>query len=114
VLNVFRYSHRQESFSLALESSSRSVHTFSHWIRFCDPKGFQAAKDVRTSREALADLFSRIRHFFARLEVHTKTEIPLTTTMKRIIIEIMIEVLSILAIATKEIKRPVRSELIPA
>ncbi|KAH9963673.1 hypothetical protein BGW80DRAFT_1542385 [Lactifluus volemus] len=66
-----------------------------------------AAKGVHTNREALADLFARIRHFFSRLEVHTKTEIPLTTAMKRIIIEIMTEVLSILAIATKEIKRPV-------
>ncbi|KAH9957056.1 hypothetical protein BGW80DRAFT_231284 [Lactifluus volemus] len=66
-----------------------------------------AAKGVHTSREALADLFARISHFFARLEVHTKTEIPLTTAMKRIIIEIMTEVLSILAIATKEIRRPV-------
>ncbi|KAH9974566.1 hypothetical protein BGW80DRAFT_147383 [Lactifluus volemus] len=66
-----------------------------------------AAKDVHTSREALAGLFARIRHFFARLEVHTKTEVPLTTAMKRIIIQIMTEVLSILAIATKEIKRPV-------
>ncbi|KAH9974562.1 hypothetical protein BGW80DRAFT_147174 [Lactifluus volemus] len=66
-----------------------------------------AAKGVHTYRKALADLFSRIRHFFARLEVHTKTEIPLTMAMKRIFIEIMTEVLSILAIATKEIKRPV-------
>jgi hypothetical protein len=34
--------------------------------------------------------------------------------MKRIIIEIMAEVLSILAIPTKEIKRPITSELIVA
>jgi hypothetical protein len=116
--NVFRYSHmqkhRQNLFALALGSSSRSVHTFSSWIHCCDSKVSQAAKGVHTDRKALADLFSRIRHFFARLEVHTKTEIPLTTAMKRIIIEIMTEVLSILAIATKEIKRPVTSELISA
>ena len=41
--------------------------------------------------------------FFRRLEVYT--EVPLTTEMMDIIIQIMVEVLSILGIATKEIKR---------
>jgi hypothetical protein len=116
--DVFRHSHMQKHqqmlFALELESSSRSVHTDSPWIHCFDAKVVQAAKAVHTDRETLADLFARIRHFFARLEVHTKTEVPLTTAMKEIIIEIMAEVLSILAIATKEIKRPLRSELIPA
>jgi hypothetical protein len=106
--------HRQKLLALELESSSRSVHAVSPWIHCCDAKVVQAAKAVHADRETLADLFARIRHFFSRLEVHTKTEIPLTTAMKRIIIEIMAEVLSILAIATKEIKRPVTSEFIPA
>ena len=46
--------------------------------------------------------------FFRRLEVYT--EVPLTTEMMDIIIEIMVEVLSILGIATKEIKRGRMSE----
>ena len=41
--------------------------------------------------------------FFRRLEVYT--EVPLTTEMMEIIIQIMVEVLCILGIATKEIKR---------
>jgi hypothetical protein len=41
--------------------------------------------------------------FFRRLEVYT--EVPLTTEMLDIIIQIMVEVLSILGIATKEIKQ---------
>ena len=40
--------------------------------------------------------------FFRRLEIYT--DVPLTTEMTDVVIEIMAEVLSILGIATKEIK----------
>jgi hypothetical protein len=51
----------------------------------------------------LMDIFVRIESFFKRLESYTK--VPPTAAMTDIIVKIMIEVLSILAIATKEIKR---------
>ena len=41
--------------------------------------------------------------FFLRLEIYT--EVPSTTEMKDVIIQIMVEVISILGIATKEIKQ---------
>jgi hypothetical protein len=41
--------------------------------------------------------------FFRRLEIYT--EIPSTTEMMDIITQIMVEVLSILGIATKEVKQ---------
>jgi len=41
--------------------------------------------------------------FFRRLEIYT--EVPTTTEMMDILVQIMVEVLSILGIATKEIKR---------
>ena len=41
--------------------------------------------------------------FFRRLEIYT--EVPPTTEMMDIIIQIMVEVLSILGIATKEFKQ---------
>ncbi|KAI0295152.1 hypothetical protein B0F90DRAFT_1206094 [Multifurca ochricompacta] len=62
-----------------------------------------AAKDVAASRDALVDLFERIENFFKRLEMYI--EVPPTTAMTDIIVKIMVEVLSILAIATKEIKQ---------
>ena len=71
----------------------------------------QAAKDVSASRDKLIELFSRIEHFFRRLEVYTR--ITPTTAMTDIIVEIMVEVLTILAVATKEVKRGRFSELIP-
>ena len=63
----------------------------------------QTAKDVRASQDTLLDIFERIEMFFRRLE--TYTEVPLTTEMIDIIIQIMVEVLSILGLATKEIKQ---------
>ncbi|KAN0130216.1 hypothetical protein V8E53_011973 [Lactarius tabidus] len=64
---------------------------------------FLAAKDVGSSEDALADLFERIDNFFKRLESYT--EVPPTNAMTDIIVKIMVEVLNIFAIATKEIKQ---------
>ncbi|KAH8992249.1 hypothetical protein EDB86DRAFT_3244403, partial [Lactarius hatsudake] len=62
-----------------------------------------AAKDVDASQEALADLFERIENFFKRLESYT--EVPPTDAMTDMIVKIMVEVLNIFAIATKEMKQ---------
>ncbi|KAH9055258.1 hypothetical protein EDB87DRAFT_1642436 [Lactarius vividus] len=62
-----------------------------------------AAKDVREGQDALVDVFERMENFFKRLE--TYTEVPPTAGMSDIIVKIMVEVLGILAISTKEIKQ---------
>ena len=67
-------------------------------------------KDVSASRETLAYLFNRMEYFFRRLE--TYITVPLTAGMTDIIVEIMLEVLTVLAIATKEMKRGRMSELV--
>jgi hypothetical protein len=71
--------------------------------------GSQAAKDASASQDKLIDLFNRIERYFRRLEIYTG--ITPTTTMTDIVIEIMVEVLTILAIATKEVKCGRLSEL---
>jgi Na+-transporting methylmalonyl-CoA/oxaloacetate decarboxylase gamma subunit len=63
----------------------------------------QAAKDTRASQDTLIDIFERIETFFRRLEIYT--EVPSTMEMMDIIIQIMVEVLSILGIATREVKQ---------
>jgi hypothetical protein len=68
----------------------------------------QTAKDVRASQDTLVDIFERIESFFRRLE--TYTEVPQTTEMMNTIILIMVEVLSILGVATKEIRQSRMSE----
>ncbi|KAH8979076.1 hypothetical protein EDB92DRAFT_2074122, partial [Lactarius akahatsu] len=62
-----------------------------------------AAKDVKASQDTLIDLFERIENFFKRLESYTAVR-P-TDVMTDMIIKIMIEVLNIFAIATKEMKQ---------
>ncbi|KAH9055822.1 hypothetical protein EDB83DRAFT_2675923 [Lactarius deliciosus] len=62
-----------------------------------------ASKDVAASHEVLIDIFERIENFFKRLEAYT--EVPQTAAMTDVIVKIMVEVLSIFAIATKEIKQ---------
>ncbi|KAF8467474.1 hypothetical protein DFH94DRAFT_685897 [Russula ochroleuca] len=69
-----------------------------------------AAKDVDASQDVLADIFVRIEGFFMRLQSYT--EVRPTAAMMDVILKIMIEVLSILAIATKQIKQGRSSELI--
>ncbi|KAN0130287.1 hypothetical protein V8E53_011910 [Lactarius tabidus] len=64
---------------------------------------FAAAKDARASHATIIDLFERIEGFFGRLKVYT--QISLTTEMAEVLVKIVIELLSILAIATKEVKR---------
>ena len=68
----------------------------------------QTAKDVRASQDTLLDVFERIELFFRRLE--TYTEVPLTSEMTDIVIRIVVEVISILGIATKDIKQGQMSE----
>ncbi|KAF8470993.1 hypothetical protein DFH94DRAFT_847506 [Russula ochroleuca] len=62
-----------------------------------------AAKDVRASQATLMDMFERIESFFRRLEMYT--EIPQTAEMMDTIVLIMVEILSILGVATKEIRQ---------
>src|SRR5580658_3862794 len=66
-------------------------------------KILQAAKDVRAGGDTLVDIFERIETFFRRLEIYT--EMPPNRELVDIIITTMVEVLSILAIATKEMKQ---------
>ena len=62
----------------------------------------QAAKD-EASRDTLIDIFERIETFFRRLEIYT--ELPSTTEMMDTIVQVMVEVLHILEVATKQIKQ---------
>jgi len=79
------------------------VAYFDVWI-------FQAAKDLSASREALIEIFTRIDFFFRRLEIYT--EVPPTTSMREILVQIMVEVLMIVGMATKEVKSGRLSESI--
>jgi hypothetical protein len=56
------------------------------------------------------DLFESIENFLSRLDIYTK--IPLTGAMTDIVIKIMVEVLTTLALATKQVKQGRLSEFV--
>jgi hypothetical protein len=82
------------------------IHT--RWLH-SDTQVFWAAKDVGAHQGTLIDLFSRVEYYFRGLEIYTS--VPATAAMRSIIEAIMVEVISFLAIVTKEVKQGRTSEL---
>ena len=67
---------------------------------------YQAAADARASQD-IAYIFEHFEMFFRRLEIYTEDP---TTEMIDIVMQILVEVLFILGIATKEIRQGRLSE----
>jgi hypothetical protein len=63
----------------------------------------QAAKDVVASHETLVKLFEHVQFVLQRLVIYT--EIPLTPEMVELLGKIMSQLLSILALSTKEMDK---------
>ena len=70
---------------------------------------FQAASGVTSSYDALLDLFESLGNFLSRLDVYT--QVPPTPMMTDIIIKVIVELLRVLGIATKEIRQGRFSEV---
>ncbi len=68
----------------------------------------QVIKDVEDSYDALVDLLEAIELFLKRLNIYL--EIPPTPAMNELAVKIMVELLSALALATKELKQGRLSE----
>jgi hypothetical protein len=63
----------------------------------------QSVKDVSTSYDPLVELLESIEHFINRLNIYTT--VPTTGPMAEIIVKIMMELLSTLALVTKQINQ---------
>jgi hypothetical protein len=63
----------------------------------------QAASGVSSSYDALVDLFECLGNFLKRLRIYT--DLPLSPLMTEISVKIMVELLSVLALATKQIRQ---------
>jgi hypothetical protein len=72
-------------------------------IRLSDIEKHQAAVGVSSSYDSLVDLFECLGNFLKRLEIYTA--IPVTPLMTDIIVKIMVELLSVLALATKQVQQ---------
>jgi hypothetical protein len=69
-----------------------------HHIQNC-----KTAKDVSKSYDSLVDIFESIENFLKRFKIYTKS--PPTPAMIDIITKIMAELITVLALATKQMKR---------
>ena len=64
---------------------------------------YQAVCGVTASYDALVELFECVANFLKRLHIYT--QIPFTPIMTDIVVKILLEVLAVLALATKQIKQ---------
>ena len=71
-------------------------------------QAYQTVKGVIDSYDTLVDLLESIEHFLKRLDIYTK--IPPTVSMTEMVIKILIELLSALALVTKQIQEGRASE----
>ena len=72
----------------------------------------QAFKGASSDFDALEDLLESIELFLNRLDIYTK--VPPTSAMTEIVVKIMVELLSTLALATKQIRQGKPSEFVRA
>jgi hypothetical protein len=74
----------------------------------CDIQTYQAVKGVLDDYGTLAELLESVKHFLDRLDIYTK--ITPTVSLTEMIVKILAEILSILALATKQIQQGKLSE----
>ena len=94
---------------LASVSYSRYVPLFF----LADPHNIQmsqAFKGVSADFDALEDLLESIERFLNRLDIYTK--VPPTSAMTEVVVKIMVELISTLALATKQISQGKSSEFV--
>ncbi len=112
LMNFCSHSHRQRQYLLASLSYLPYVPFSSSYARISYIQVDQAAKHINSSYDTLVDLLESIDHLLKRVDIYTR--IPPTPAMDEIVFKIMVELLSTLALATKELKQERPSESILA
>jgi hypothetical protein len=69
----------------------------------CNEQVSQVASGVASSYDALLELFECLASFLKRLEIYTT--IPPTPILTEVVLKILVELLSVLALASKQIKQ---------
>ena len=69
----------------------------------CDIQMNQAAHGVISSCDVLADLLESIQHFVTRLKVYT--EISRTPAIDKVVVNLIVELISTLALVTRKLKQ---------
>ena len=78
----------------------------------CDIQANQAAKGLTSTWDALIELLESMEQFVSRLKIYT--EIPLTSAMVGIMVNIMVELISTLGLVTEKLKKRRSSESVLA
>ena len=86
---------------LAVLLAVRTIFYLCGYLRHTEAN--QAAQGVTASYDALVDLLESIEHFLRRLDIYTR--IPSTPAMDEIVVGIIVELLSMLGLATRELKQ---------
>jgi hypothetical protein len=73
---------------------------------------YQAAKGLKPDYDELVDLLESIEHLLRPLDIYS--QIPPTPAMDEMVVKIMAELLSTLALTTKELKQGRSSEFVLA
>ena len=81
----------------------RTCISFFPVVHVCNVQLYQTIKDVRDSYDALVELLESIEHFLSRLDIYTK--ITPTAAMTEVLVKILVEILSTLASAIKDVKQ---------
>jgi hypothetical protein len=83
-------------------SPQRTYITYRHLSPF-NNLVFQTAIGVSANYDAIVDLFECVGNFLGRLGIYA--ELPMSPPMNEFVIKILAEVLSVLSLATKQIKQ---------
>lgn len=108
LLSTGRRSHLRNQSLKELRSSSPSVSLPSLFVRVFYTEIWQAAKGVSASHDALLDLFWRMDNFFKRFKVYSQSFV--STELAEVLVNVVVKVLNILSIATKEVEQSRASE----
>jgi hypothetical protein len=76
----------------------------------CNIYVLQAVKDITSSYDALVDLFASFENFLSRLGIYTG--VPPTPVLTNVLVKIIVELLSTLALATKQVRQGRFSEFV--
>lgn len=77
---------------------------------FGDTQAYQAVKGVFDSYDALIDVLETMENLLLQLDIYTK--FPPTVGMTEMIVKILVELLSTLAVVTKQIKQGKSSKFV--
>ena len=103
----FRFHQRVQYSSAWIISSQYASRSILH-LHTSDIWKYQTAIGVSSSYDSLVDLFECLGNFLKRLEIYTA--IPFTPLMTDITVKILVELLSVLALATKQVQQGRLSE----